>query len=88
MGIHESVVSIIHDPGLSPVPWELRGEVPPKREPLNSFPAADSSGCGLRLELCWTPLSWEMLCVGLPGGHSSLAFTLRLLSAAPDFTQV
>jgi hypothetical protein len=33
------MVSIIHDPGLSPVPWELRGEVPPTREPLNSFPA-------------------------------------------------
>lgn len=30
------MVSIIHDPRLSPVPWEL----PPKKESLNSFPAA------------------------------------------------
>lgn len=34
------MLSIIHDPRLSPVPWEPRGEVPPKEEPLNSFPAA------------------------------------------------
>lgn len=30
------MVSIIHDPRVSPVPWEL----PPKKESLNSFPAA------------------------------------------------